>query len=91
MVRSRSEDGASAVEFALVMVPLLTLVFGILQYGLYFWSMQGGADTAGAAVPITVTFTASSFGLPQPAKPETRAAAINRLRETRRMDLRLAL
>ena len=46
MVRSRRDDGASAVEFALVMVPLLTLFFGILQYGLYFWSMQGGADAA---------------------------------------------
>ncbi|SDT20590.1 TadE-like protein [Nocardioides scoriae] len=46
MVRSRSDDGASAVEFALVMVPLLTLFFGILQYGLYFWTMQGGVDAA---------------------------------------------
>lgn len=44
--RPRGEHGAAAVEFALVMVPLLALVFGIMQYGLYFWAMQGGADAA---------------------------------------------
>ncbi len=44
--RPRGEHGAAAVEFALVMVPLLALVFGIMQYGFYFWSMQGGADAA---------------------------------------------
>jgi Flp pilus assembly protein TadG len=42
----RDERGASAVEFALVMPFLLVLVFGLIQYGLYFWAMQGGADAA---------------------------------------------
>lgn len=32
----RRDDGAAAVEFALVMPILLLVVFGILQYGLYF-------------------------------------------------------
>lgn len=50
--RPRGEHGAAAVEFAFVMLPLLYLVFGIMQYGLYFWSMQGGADTARYAARV---------------------------------------
>lgn len=46
----RSERGASAVEFALVMLPLLYLVFGIIQYGLYFWGMQAGTSATSDAV-----------------------------------------
>jgi Flp pilus assembly protein TadG len=49
-VRSRSgDDGATAVEFALVMIPLVVLIFGLVQYGLYFWAMQGGSDVARSA------------------------------------------
>lgn len=42
----RHDHGASAVEFALVSMLLFTLVFGIVQYGLYFWQLQGGAAAA---------------------------------------------
>src|SRR4051812_15361711 len=43
--RSRAQRGAVAVEFALVLLfLLLPLVFGIMQYGLYFWAFQGGSD-----------------------------------------------
>ncbi|GAA1962924.1 hypothetical protein GCM10009798_23420 [Nocardioides panacihumi] len=45
-VRRRTDHGAAAVEFALLLVPLLIIVFGIIQYGFYFWTMQGGADIA---------------------------------------------
>lgn len=31
------------------MVPLIVIVFGLIQYGLYFWSYQGGADIARSA------------------------------------------
>ena len=34
--RSRDEGGAAALEFALVSIPLMTLLLGMLQYGLYF-------------------------------------------------------
>lgn len=41
--KSRPEAGAAAVEFALIAPILLLLVFGMVQYGFYFWSAQGGA------------------------------------------------
>lgn len=46
----RTERGAAAVEFALVVPILLLLVFGIVQYGLFFYSMQSGTSAVGEAV-----------------------------------------
>lgn len=46
----RGERGAIAVEFALVVLPLLYLVFGIVQYGLYFYATQSGTSAVGEAV-----------------------------------------
>ncbi len=40
----RADGGAAAVEFALVSVLLFTLVFGIIQYGFYFWAAQVGTS-----------------------------------------------
>lgn len=48
--RHRGERGASAVEFALILVPMLVILFGLVQYGLYFYSAQTGSNTANAAV-----------------------------------------
>lgn len=48
-LRHHPQRGASAVEFALVMLPLFYLVFGIMQYGWYFYSMQAGASAVGDA------------------------------------------
>jgi Flp pilus assembly protein TadG len=48
--RSRPERGATAVEFALIMLPLLYLVFGVIQYGIYFYGMQSGTSAVGEAV-----------------------------------------
>ena len=45
-LRTREPRGASAVEFALIVPILLILIVGLLQYGLYFWSAQGGANAA---------------------------------------------
>jgi hypothetical protein len=42
----RSDRGASAVEFGLVSILLFTVLFGIIQYGLFFWQLQGGAAAA---------------------------------------------
>jgi Flp pilus assembly protein TadG len=44
----QNERGAAAVEFALVMPVMLMLVFGLIQYGLYFWAMQSGTQAADA-------------------------------------------
>jgi Flp pilus assembly protein TadG len=44
------ERGASAVEFALILPVLLLLVFGIIQYGYYFFAAQNGSSVAREAV-----------------------------------------
>jgi Flp pilus assembly protein TadG len=49
-MRARSESGATAVEFALILIPLLTIIFALIQYGLYFYSAQTGSNTVNAAV-----------------------------------------
>lgn len=46
VVRRPGQRGAVAVEFALVVPLLLLLVFGMIQYGFYFWSLQGGSSAA---------------------------------------------
>lgn len=38
--RRRDERGAAAVEFALVLIPFTVLMFGIIQYGFYFWTAE---------------------------------------------------
>jgi hypothetical protein len=40
------DTGAAAVEFALVSVLLLTLLFGIIQYAYFFFQSQGASATA---------------------------------------------
>jgi Flp pilus assembly protein TadG len=37
---ARREDGAAAVEFALIAGVLVLLIFGMLQFGLAFWQVQ---------------------------------------------------
>jgi Flp pilus assembly protein TadG len=46
------EDGAAAVEFALIVGLLVMLVFGMMEYGLAFWQVQNlrAATREGARV-----------------------------------------
>ena len=48
----RDDQGAAAVEFALVSVLLFTLLFGIIQYGFLFFQYQAAASTAHEAARL---------------------------------------
>jgi Flp pilus assembly pilin Flp len=50
--RRRSERGAAAVEFALIAMILFTLLFGIIQFGLWFWAWQAGGHAAREAARV---------------------------------------
>jgi Flp pilus assembly protein TadG len=43
---TRSERGAVAVEFALVFPLVFAAMFGIIQYGIYFWGRSTAAASA---------------------------------------------
>lgn len=45
MSKRKREDGAAAVEFALVLPIFVFLLFGVIQFGFYFWT----AETANSA------------------------------------------
>jgi Flp pilus assembly protein TadG len=42
----RDDDGAAAVEFALVSILLFLLLFGIIEFGIGFFTQQGAAAAA---------------------------------------------
>lgn len=44
--RARPEEGASAVEFALIAFPLLVLLIGIIQFSIWFWAYQTASHAA---------------------------------------------
>jgi Flp pilus assembly protein TadG len=50
--KAAREDGAAAVEFALIVGLLAMLVFGMMEYGLAFWQLQSlrAATREGARV-----------------------------------------
>jgi TadE-like protein len=58
-IQTRRDDGAAAVEFALLFIPFSMLVFGLLSGGILFYNYisltQGGRDAArfGSTYPIT--------------------------------------
>jgi Flp pilus assembly protein TadG len=48
-LRRRDDEGAAAVEFALIMIPFMVLIFGLIEYGWYFYVAQ---NTSGAASTV---------------------------------------
>lgn len=63
-MRSRSSDqrGAAAVEFALVAPLLFLIMFGTIQYGLYFFDAQGTRNGVREAARLGVVKTFSACG-----------------------------
>ena len=60
----RADRGASAVEFALVSPLLFTLLFGIIDYGLYFadaLSVQQGVSDAAREATLSVGSVAANW------------------------------
>ncbi len=57
-LKPRREGGAAAVEFALILPVLLVLIFGIIDYGLFFFDSiglrQGSREAARQAVVLRV-------------------------------------
>lgn len=52
LARERGQRGAVAVEFGILALLLFTLLFGIIQFGLWFWSWQTGAHAAREAARV---------------------------------------
>jgi Flp pilus assembly protein TadG len=44
--RQEDEQGAAAVEFALLVLPFSLLLFGIIQFGWFFWTAEGTNSAA---------------------------------------------
>jgi Flp pilus assembly protein TadG len=60
--RRRDSEGAAAVEFALVAPILFLVLFGILQYGLYFFDAHGTRTGVREAARLGVVKTISACG-----------------------------
>ncbi|MBA8803193.1 Flp pilus assembly protein TadG [Nocardioides ginsengisegetis] len=78
--RRHAERGAAAVEFGLVALLLVTLLFGIIQFGFWFWAWQSAGHAAreasriAAVTPcdtakITTTGTNDLNGTPKNTTP----------------------
>ena len=70
-MRSSSSDqrGAAAVEFALVVPLLFLILFGTIQYGLYFFDAQGTRNGVREAARLGVVKTFSACGARPPSWP----------------------
>lgn len=51
---ARHDGGASAVEFAIVLPVFVTMLFGIIAYGIYFGAVHGAAQLAADAARASV-------------------------------------
>ena len=86
--RRHSTRGAAAVEFALVFPLLAVIMFGVIQYGLYFYDAHGtrtGVREAArmGVVQTDITGTCNNLSYLVELKCETKAAGRCRHRSDR--------
>lgn len=60
---SREERGAAALEFGLVIPVILMVIFGIIQYGFVYWSLQTASATAREAARALIVGTTEACAL----------------------------
>lgn len=76
--RGRGQQGAAALEFGLVLPVVVLAIFGIIQYGYHFWSLETAAATAREAARRLVVGTdwtcAQAEAVDQASKPAVGAA-----------------
>ena len=77
------DSGAAAVEFALVSVLLLTLVFGIFQYGFYLWASQVGSSAVRDAARYSAVGTKDCASLRSMVASQMGGAAVGTTTTTR--------
>lgn len=63
VTRRVDERGATALEFGLVVPVVLMVVFGIIQYGFMYWSLQTASATAREAARSLIVGTAEACTL----------------------------
>jgi Flp pilus assembly protein TadG len=61
--RRADERGAAALEFGLVIPVILMLIFGIIQYGFMYWSLQTASATAREAARSLIVGTTEACTL----------------------------
>jgi hypothetical protein len=74
--RRADENGAVAVEFALIAMLLFTLLFGILQFGLWFWCWQTGAHAAREAARFSAVEPCDDAGIAEKASAALEGAPV---------------
>lgn len=64
LLRRRDDQrGAAALEFGLVIPVILMLIFGIIQYGFMYWSLQTASATAREAARSLIVGTTEACTL----------------------------
>src|SRR5688572_20767702 len=61
--RRAEESGAAAVEFARIAMLVFTLLFGIFQFGLWFWSWQTGSHAVREAARFAAVEPCDGAGI----------------------------
>jgi hypothetical protein len=77
MIRRGNNKGASAVEFALLLLPLVLIVFGIIEFGLIMYNQQmlTNASREGARMGII-------YRSPRPGATEIQTKVDNYLKDS---------